>query len=153
MQRMPSFLDPLTLAADRAQAAETSFRREAARQTKQLAMDRAFAFRRLNLMRAIANAVANAESEQAAVSVATTTLRTKLDWSHDSEAREAVLSRFAPVAQAVFADLSSVNDTEPPTPGVLKALADFEDWYAQAHAGPFWVLFENEMRETPVVDF
>jgi hypothetical protein len=94
-----------------------------------------------------------AESEEVAVLVATVALRTKRDWSHDSEARDTVLSRFAPVAQAVFADLPSVDDTEPPGPGTLKAPADFEDWYAQAHADPFWFLFENEMRETPVVDF
>ena len=153
MQQMPSYLDALTLAADHAQATEAAYRREAARHTKQLATARAFAFRRLNLMRAIANAVANAESEEVAVSVATATLRAKLGWSHDSEACETVLSRFTTVAQAVFADLSTVNDAEPARPAVPKALADFEDWYAQTHPGRFWVLFENEMRETPVVDF
>lgn len=85
--------------------------------------------------------------------VATAALRAKPGWPHDSEARDAILSRFATVAQAVLADLSPVNYTEPARPRVLRALADFEDWYARSHPTPFWVLFENEMRKTPVVDF
>jgi len=148
-----SFLDALTLAADHAQAAEASYRREAARHTKQLATERAFAFRRLHLMQTIANAVADAGGEEAAVLVATAALRAKLGWSHDNAAHDAVLSRFATVAQAVFAELSPANDSEPAGSGALTTLADFEDWYAQAHATSFWILFENEMRETPVVDF
>ena len=32
-------------------------------------------------------------------------------------------------------------------------LKNFERWYAETHTGPFWVLFENYMPETPVVDF
>jgi len=153
MQLPASFIDDLTLAADRAQAAEDSYRREAARQTTRLATERAFAFRRLNLMRAIANGVGDAASKEVAVSVATAALRARLGWSHDGEARDAVLARFASVAQAVFADLSPRNDTEPAGLGVHKALADFENWYAQTHPSAFWVLFENEMRETPVIDY
>ena len=88
-----------------------------------------------------------------AVPAATAALRVELGWTHDSEARDAVLSRFTTIARALFVDLSSTNDTKPAKPGVLEALADFEDWYAQTHPSPFWGLFENEMRETPVVDF
>src|SRR5262245_58453712 len=152
MQRSPSFLDGLTAAAEHAQAAEARYRREADKQIRQLAMDRAFAFRRLNLMQTIASAVADAKRQEMAISIATAALCTKLGWSSDSEARAAVLSKFATVAQAVYADLAS-NDTQPTRSGALKALADFERWYAQAHPSEFWVLFENEMRETPVVDF
>jgi hypothetical protein len=153
MERSTPFLEALTLEADHAQAAEAAYRREAAKRTKQLASDRAFAFRRLHLMRAITSAAADAESEEVAVSVATAGLRARLGWTHDSEARDAVLSNFAAVAQAVYAGLSPTNDTEPTGRDVLEALADFEDWYAQGHPSPFWVLFENEMRESPVVDF
>jgi hypothetical protein len=34
-----------------------------------------------------------------------------------------------------------------------KVLAEFEACYAATHPLPFWVLFENVMPETPVVDF
>jgi hypothetical protein len=34
-----------------------------------------------------------------------------------------------------------------------EALEEFETWYGATHTVPFWALFENVMRETPVVDF
>ena len=64
----------------------------------------------------------------------------------------AVVSSFAPVAQAMFASLAPPKQREP-RPDVLKTLAEFEAWYAETHPNPFWVLFENYMPEMPVVDF
>jgi len=135
----PSFLDALKLAADRATAAENDFRREIAGRTRALERERAFAFRRMNLMRAVAGAAV--------------VLRARLGWSSDSEARIAVVSRFAPVAQAVFATLAPSDDEEASGPDVIAALAEFETWYAEAHSSPFWTLFESYLPETPVVDF
>jgi len=149
----PSFLDDLKQATERAAAAENEFRRDIARRIKAIEDERAFAFRRFNLMRAVADVVASAESEEIAIAGATTILRSKLGWSDDSEARSAVLSRFAPVAQAAFTSLTPADEEETPRPDVLAALDDFERWYASTHPNPFWVLFENYMPETPVVDF
>jgi len=149
----PSFLDALKLAADRATAAENDFRREIAGRTRALERERAFAFRRMNLMRAVADVIAAAEGEEIAVAGAATVLRAGLGWSSDSEARIAVVSRFAPVAQAVFATLAPSDDEEASGPDVIAALAEFETWYAEAHSSPFWTLFESYMPETPVVDF
>jgi hypothetical protein len=70
-----------------------------------LEQQRAFAFRRLNLMQAVAKAVGPAEDEPTAITYALAALRARLGWESDSEARAAVLARFAPVAQAVFASL------------------------------------------------
>lgn len=153
MPPVPSFLDDLKLATERAAAAENEFRRDIARRIKAMEDERAFAFRRYNLMRAVADAVASAESEEIAVTGATAILRSKLGWSNDSEARSAVLSRFAPVAQAAFASLTPAEEKQASRPDVLAALGDFERWYAATHPNPFWVLFENYMPETPVVDF
>jgi hypothetical protein len=153
MEPVPSFLDELKLATDRAAAAESDFRRGIAERIKALESERAFAFRRLNLMRAVADVVAGAESEEAAVAGASAVLRVRLGWSSDSDARTAVASRFAPVAQAMFAGLAPADDEDAPRPDVLEALDAFETWYAQTHPGSFWTLFENYMPETPVVDF
>src|SRR6266568_2665288 len=106
MKPTPSFLDDLKLAADRATAAEEEFQREFAKRTKALETERAFAFRRLNLMRAVADVVAGAEGEEIAVAASTAVLRAKLGWGEDSEARDLVVTRFAPVAQAMYASLS-----------------------------------------------
>src|SRR5450631_4104544 len=158
MMPTPSFLDSLKVAADAATVAEDKFRREIASRTKALEIERAFAFRRLNMMRAIAEVVAVAEAEEIAVAAATAVLRAKLGWGSDSEARDLVISRFAPVAQAMFASLSPeiaapVDKPAAPPPDVIGTLAEFERWYGETHSGPFWVLFENYMTETPVVDF
>ncbi len=55
---MTAFLDALKAAADEAEVAEKQFRREAAQRIAGLERERSFAFRRLNLMRAVAAAVA-----------------------------------------------------------------------------------------------
>lgn len=147
---MSPFLDALAHAAEEASAAEASFRRDAAERTKALERERAFAFRRLNLMRAVADAMATAETEEAAVAAARATLRGRLGWASDSEARDAVAERFTPVATAMFASLAP--DAEQP-PDIGAALDAFESWYASTHPGPFWALFEQYIPETPVVDF
>jgi hypothetical protein len=152
MTAISSFLDALSLAAKRATQAEDAFRRETAERAKALERERAFAYRRLNFMRAIAEAAATAQSEEIAVAAATAVMRTKLGWSSDSDARTQVLSCFVPVAKQVFACLGPADD-EAPRPDVVRALADFEAWYRQTHPDSFWMLFEHYMPETPVVDF
>jgi hypothetical protein len=145
------FLDGLKDAADRAVKAEEDFRRSIAARTKALETERAFAFRRLNLMRAVAEAIAPAENEEAALAAATATLRARLGWSSDSAARSETLARFAPVAKAMAAEAKP--EIPEKTVDMADALAEFEAWYAATHPVPFWVLFENVMQETPVVDF
>lgn len=152
MAALSTYLDALKADADRAATAEDTFRREIASRTRALEQERAFAFRRLNLMRAIAEAIASAESEEIAVAGATAVLRVRLGWSTDSDARTEVLFRFAPVAQAMFDQLAP-EEAESEPADVSAALADFERWYAATHPVAFWVLFENVMPETPVVDF
>jgi hypothetical protein len=147
-----SFLDSLQEAAVKAETAETAFRREIAKRIKNFEHERAVAYRRLNFMRALADATAAAESEEIAVANALAVVRTKLGWSSDSEARTAVLSRLAPVAQAMFTRLTP-PEKDKPAPDIGKALADFETWYGETHEQPFWVLFEHYIPETPRVDF
>jgi hypothetical protein len=153
MSPAASYLDALKLAADQSAVAETEFRSQIAARIKELEKQRAFAFRRLNLMKEVSGVVAGAESEEIAVAVATAVLRAKLGWADDSEARMTVVSSFAAVAQAMFASLAPTESEDEEKPDVVKALKEFEAWYAETHQNPFWVLFENYMPETPVVDF
>jgi hypothetical protein len=149
---MTSFLDVLVQAAEEAQQAEAAFRCEVAARTKALEQERAFAYRRLNFMRAIAGAIADAESEEIALASAQAVLRERLGWSSDSEARNEVVTCFASVARAAFASLAP-SEAEPAEADVGQALAAFEAWYAATHPRPFWTLFETYMPETPRVDF
>lgn len=148
-----SFLDALKLAADEAARAEDDFRRETAERTKALDRERAFAHRRLNFMRAVAEMVATAESEDVAVAAAGAVMRNKLGWASDSDARTEVLTHFAPVARQVFGSLAPAEDKDAPPADVVAALTEFEIWYHETHPNPFWVLFEHYMPETPLVDF
>ena len=147
-----AFIDSLQEAAVKSESAEVAFRREIAERIKSFEHERAFAYRRLNFVRALAEAIASAASEEIAVANALAVVRTKLGWSSDSEARTAVLSRLAPVAQAMFASLAP-SEKEKPAPDIGEALASFEKWYGETHAVPFWVLFEHYIPETPRVDF
>jgi hypothetical protein len=147
-----SYIEALRAAAHQRTAAEDEFRRTIATRLKELEQERAFSYRRFNLINEVSGAVASAESEEIAVAVATAVLRARLGWVSDSDARVAVTSGFAPVAQAMFAN-RAVESEDEPKPDVLAALAAFEAWYLATHPAPFWKLFENVMPETPVVDF
>lgn len=143
------FLVELKTAAEAAKVAEGRFRREAAVRIEALEKERAFAFRRFNLMQAIAGAMASAESEEIAVASAFATLRTRLGWNSDSEARSEVMTRFGQVVLAVF----RAPDEEESANNVPEALTGFERWYAETRGSPFWLLFEHQIPDTPRVDF
>ena len=151
MNELSQWLDDLAVGTEDAEAAEAAFRAELARRIKALAEARAFAFRKLNLMRAICDAVSSAGDEETAVANGLAVLRTRLGWAADSEARAEIISRFAPVCVAAFARLG--EDGIAPKEEPASALAAFEEWYATARGSPFWILFETYMPETPLVDF
>lgn len=150
MSRTASFIEALREGADEAAAAETSFRREAVERIAALECQRTFAFRRLNLMRAVADGIGAAEDEEIAAAAGVGILRSRLDWTGGSDAQEAILSRFAAVARTLFA---SRSESEEPGVSTAQALAEFETWYEQSYRAPFWALFEQPIEETPRVDF
>ena len=153
MTPISSFLHTLELAAEQTAQTESDFRRDLAERVKTLERERAFAHRRLNFMRAISDAVATTESEEIAVAAATGVMRARLGWLSDSDARTDVLSHFMPVVQRVFASFAPAAEDGAPLRDVLSALTEFETWYRETHQNPFWMLFENQMPDTPLVDF
>jgi hypothetical protein len=147
----PTFLDALTTAAANADAAEADFRKQFDSRIKALEQERAFAYRRLNLMRAVANAIAPAKDEEQAVAIARATLRSSVGWEDDSETRIEALTRFAPVSRAAFASLAP-PEAEADEADVPQALVEFEAWYLTARGQPFWTLFEQYIPELPLVE-
>jgi len=128
-----------------------AFRREVSVRIADLEQRRAFAFRRLNLMQAVTEAVGPAEDEPTAMACALAALRVRLGRESDTEARATVLARFAPVARAIFAGLTPDDDNR--ETDVAAALTQFETWYEQTHTTLFWTLLEHYIAETPRVDF
>ena len=162
MTTVTTYIERLQQTADKAQSAETAYRREAATRIAALDRERAFAFRRMNLMRSVAEAAkpqmaddtdpAERSGEEIAVARALALLRVRLGWSSDSETRDATLAHFAPVVIALH--LASGGAEMPDeTSGIDDALGHFEAWYEKAHGVSFWMLFENPMQDTPRVDF
>ncbi|RRH90275.1 hypothetical protein EH240_33115 [Mesorhizobium tamadayense] len=99
-------------------------------------------------MQVIADAIDPAESEDIAVASAFAALRTRLGWNADSEARLEVISHFGPVALAMFRGSSGDQSAS-----IHAALVDFEHWYSVSRGSSFWALFEQQIPDTPAVDF
>ncbi len=78
-------------------------------------------------------------------------LPARLDWTSDNKAHTQVLASFTPVAIALFRTRAS-NEGEL-VRIARDALEDFERSYAEARGSSFWCLFEEQMPDTPRVDF
>lgn len=146
-----AFLDHLKAAATSAHEAENALRKRMAEEIARLERQRAFAYRRLNLMNEISKAVASAENEDAAVARGLAVLRTELGWTSESETRKATLERFERVVRAAIAGLSSTETAES-APDIADELSGFETWYESTYGKPFWVLFDQEIQEIPLVE-
>ena len=164
MTSASTYIERLQQAADKAQSVEVAYRREAGTRIAALERERAFAFRRMNLMREVAEAakprvddnsdLAEQTGEEIAVARALALIRVRLGWSSDSETQDAMLARFAPVVIALHrASVGEDQNMPDETPAIDEALGRFEAWYEEVHGVSFWMLFENPMQDTPRVDF
>ena len=148
-----SFIDRLEHAANACAVEETEFRQTMNARVAALAEARAFAHRRMNVMRSLFDTVGKAEEVEVAVATAVAALRNRLGWREDSDARTEVLERYAAVATAAFFATREADAEAAGPSDVEQELAAFEDWYLTARKKPFWVLFEHYMPETQLVDF
>lgn len=164
MTAASTYIERLQQVADETQSVEFAYRREAATRIATLERERAFAFRRMNLMRSVAEAakpqvednsdLAGQRGEEIAVARALALIRVRLGWLSDSEARDATLARFAPVVIVLHRALVGEDQDMPDgSQAIGEALDRFEIWYEEAHGVSFWELFENPMPDTPRVDF
>jgi len=131
--------------------AEAALRKKMEAEILRLERRRAFAYRRLNFMRLLTEAVRVAENDESAVAIGRTVVRADLGWESDSETRAETLSRLEPVIQATFSFLA-LDTVVPSVDQVMKALDDFEAWYASRFEQPFWILLEQPVEELPLVE-
>lgn len=148
-----SFVASLCVDAKACEDAEDAFRRTMNARVAELAEARAFANRRMNVMRSLFDTVSRIEERDAAVAAALAALRQRLGWVEDSAARDEVLAAYRKVAEAAFAATHPADEKDEPAADIAGALAGFEAWYVEARGKPFWVLFEHYMPETQLVDF
>lgn len=150
-QTLTAFLDRLEQDAHAASRAEESFRREVAERMRALEQERAFGFRRYNLMRSVGVAVAAGENEDDALAKGRTAFLDELQMSADSEANEETLRRFEPVLRACWSACQAEGEAADTT-AIASALAAFETWFGSARSGPFLALMEREVVELPLVE-
>jgi hypothetical protein len=138
--------------AKTAQVAEAELRKTMAAQIARLERQRAFAFRRTRLIRALAKGVgAEALEPEEIWRAQRQAVSDELGWTATSEAYDTILTRLEPVARAVSQRLAAVEGERPAV--VKPELEAFEAWFEGAHGKSFYALFDQYVSEVPVVDF
>jgi hypothetical protein len=151
---MPPFLATLDAAAAAAQREELAFRRGIAEQIAAHERRRQFAFRRADVARIVAGAVAAAPDRAEAEAAGERALREELGWHGWSEARGRILAAFRPVVQAIVAATLPPEEGAAPVAvaDVPAAFAAFEAWYEAETGTAFLAVFDVEMPELPLVE-
>jgi hypothetical protein len=144
-----SVLTTLTARAEAASADETAYRREALRRTELLERARAFAYRRLNLLKKMIEIAADEPDAKKAADARIVAAFADIGWiggsldELDEKGRETE-AKFRPVAEAL-----GKGDE----PGVIAALDAFEVWFAERFKRDFCAVFDRYVPDTPKVDF
>ncbi|MBN8986135.1 MAG: hypothetical protein J0H32_17040 [Rhizobiales bacterium] len=154
-QPLTALLDDLDRIAHDAAVNEENYRKEAAVRFRELEQDRAFGFRRLNLMRSVTAALDGCETEEDAILRGSTAFLHELGWSGTSETQQETLTNFAPVIAACW----QATQPEAPETGIpadsasiIEKLRAFEAWFAEHRNGPFLSIMEREIVELPLVE-
>ena len=142
-----AYLATLAAQARDANAAEQAHQAEAARRAAELRQARAFAWRRLNLVRAVAAAVRAAEDAETATAAGRSAFLREVGWNGATQAQRDVGDRFAPVALAIW----SAGRGEPGEDAAA-AVDAFEAWYAGERGVPLLALMERDIPELPLVE-
>ncbi|MGX9393750.1 hypothetical protein ACWX0K_13825 [Nitrobacteraceae bacterium UC4446_H13] len=154
-QPLTALLDDLNRIAHDASINEENYRKEAAVRFRELEQDRAFGFRRLNLMRTVTAALDSCETEEDAILRGSTAFLHELGWSGTSETQQETLTNFAPVIAACWqATLPEAPEAGAPADpaSIIEKLRAFEAWFAEHRNGPFLSIMEREIVELPLVE-
>lgn len=146
-----AYLDDLGATAREASIAEEQFRKQAARRAEELKVEREFAFRRLNLVKAIGRAVILSEDEEAALKSGRSVFFREVSWNGATQKQRDVADQFDTVVLAIWSAVRPEEETDE-QPSVADTLAAFEDWYRESRNTAFLNLMEREIVELPLVE-
>lgn len=150
-EHLAKYVDDLDRQARAANAAEDEFRNNITKRMRELEEARAFAFRRLNLVKAIGVAVAGAKDDEEAKAQGASAFLTEVNWTGGSQSQRDVVAKFEPVALALWA-ASKPEATAEEAERVSKELAAFEEWFGQNREAAFLTLMQQELPELPLVE-
>jgi hypothetical protein len=145
------FLAQLEAAARSASTVEDAYRQDAMEQIRKLEQARAFAFRRLNLVRTIMSSMTGAKDQADAMAQATEAFLRELNWNGASESQRQVVERFMPMITIVW-QLSSGIEVKDGIARLSSELAAFETWFAENRTASFLSLMDGEVLELPLVE-
>lgn len=154
-QPLTALLDDLDRIAHDASINEENYRKETAVRFRELEQDRAFGFRRLNLMRTVTAALDGCETEEDAILRGSTAFLHELGWSGTSETQQETLTNFAPVIAACWQTMQPVlpeAQTPADSTAIIEKLRAFEAWFAEHRNGAFLSIMEREIVELPLVE-
>jgi hypothetical protein len=154
-QPLTALLDDLDRIAHDAAVNEENYRKEAAVRFRELEQDRAFGFRRLNLMRTVTAALDGCENEDEAILRGSAAFLHELGWSGTSETQQETLTNFAPVIAACWQAMQPVSpeaEASPDAARIIEKLRAFEAWFAEHRNGPFLSIMEQEIVELSLVE-
>jgi len=159
-QQLSAFLDDFERSAHEASVNEENYRREVAARLKELENERAFGFRRLNLMRTVVAAIQDCETEDEAIIKGSAAFMREVGWSAESESQQESLEKFQPVIRACWqmkqvgtgdAARDEAQSQDKPV-DIGKQLNEFESWFGKARNGSFLSVLEREIVELPLVE-
>jgi hypothetical protein len=150
-QPLTALLDDLDRIAHDAAINEENYRKEAAARFRELEQDRAFGFRRLNLMRSVTAAIDGCENEDDAILRGSTAFLRELGWSGTSETQQETLTNFAPLIVACW-QATQPEAPETDSSAIIERLRAFEAWFVEHRNGPFLSIMEREIVELPLVE-
>ena len=160
VQQLSAFLDDFERSAHEASVNEENYRREVQDRLKVLANERAFGFRRLNLMRTVVAAISDCETEDDAIVKGSAAFLREVGWSAENESQQESLEKFQPVIRACWQikqagtedEASGGTKVDAKPDDIGKQLSEFEDWFGKARNGPFLSVLEREILELPLVE-
>ncbi len=144
---MPEFVNDLERQAKLAARAEADYRIQTRDRLAQLEASRVAAYRRLNLLRDMAAAVAAVTDDAAAVEAGLDHVCARTGWSEADAAWAEVRERLKPVALAMrAAELPTAAPEQPPASVLapVLAFASFEAWYRARFDADFLSLMASD---------
>lgn len=154
---LADYLDRLESAAKAANVEEEAYRKEALDRVKELERQRAYAFRRLYLVRTMAASLEDAKDADEAVARGSSVFLREVNWTGGTEAQREVVRRFTPVVMALWA----IRQSEAGQPDAVAEIKDssvekefvaFEAWYAGNRNTEFLSLMDAEPIDLPLVE-
>ncbi|MGB3390472.1 MAG: hypothetical protein WBA88_21110 [Pseudaminobacter sp.] len=146
-----AYLENLGSIAREASIAEEQFRKQAAQRAEELKTERAFAYRRLNLVKAVGRAVASAENEEEALKIGRNVFFREVSWNGATQKQREVADQFDAVVLAIWNAVHPDQESDEQQP-VGDVLAAFEQWYGESRNTAFLNLMEREIVELPLVE-